>query len=389
MFRRGVFAITSYRISILSNSEVVHCRRWARALRKQGHEVVVLTPYDRNIEGVPTIFAPLYPSVGEGVLRYSEALRNIIHYRRRIDQVNPDIVHVLGLFTFMAPDLMFAVLGWDNTVVTTWGTDIVPPPHETEGFKQNIMKRFLLGRGEQLTGTSEYLSGEMKKYLPDEEEVHVVPYGVDLGHFSPENESKDDPEKLENSNSGRDLSATNILFPKGLERKYGPDVLLRAFSRVSQRRTELKLRMLGRGAMEKRLKQFVEKRNLDDRVEFSGKIPHRDMPEEFEEADIAVMPSRVESFGVAALEALAMEVPVIATDVGGFPEVVLDGETGILVAPEDERELARALRNLAADPDRRRKLGKKGRTFVENHYSWKDCVTRMEQVYKLMMETGR
>jgi glycosyltransferase involved in cell wall biosynthesis len=92
-----------------------------------------------------------------------------------------------------------------------------------------------------------------------------------------------------------------------------------------------------------------------------------------------------ESFGVAALEAAATGLPVVATRVGGVPEVVIDGITGILVERKDAEKLADALKRLIDNSDLRRKMGLAGRKYVEEHYRWESNVKAMNDLYMEMM----
>jgi glycosyltransferase involved in cell wall biosynthesis len=95
-----------------------------------------------------------------------------------------------------------------------------------------------------------------------------------------------------------------------------------------------------------------------------------------------VNPSRAESFGVAALEAAASGLPVVASRVGGLPEIVADGETGLLVPPEAPAALAEALRSLIRSPERRRELGKAARARAVERYDWRRCAQAMERLYE-------
>jgi starch synthase len=113
-----------------------------------------------------------------------------------------------------------------------------------------------------------------------------------------------------------------------------------------------------------------------------GVVPHERMPAFMWGLDVFVNPSRAESFGVAALEAAASGVPVVASHVGGLPEVVADGETGLLVPPEDPAALAAALAGLIRDPSRRRALGRSARERAVALYDWQACARRMEQLYE-------
>lgn len=84
-----------------------------------------------------------------------------------------------------------------------------------------------------------------------------------------------------------------------------------------------------------------------------------------------------------------MALPVIATRVGGIPEVVEDGVTGLLVEPEDPAALARAIERLGADADLRREMGAAGRAMVQARFEWNDCVVGMETVYREVMSRRR
>jgi len=119
-----------------------------------------------------------------------------------------------------------------------------------------------------------------------------------------------------------------------------------------------------------------------------GAIEHRQVPELLRNVDIFVMPSIREEFGVAAVEAQAMEIPVISTRVGGVPEVVLDGETGILVEPGDSEQLAQAILALIENPALRRQMGKRGREHVLANYRWEDNAALMENLYQRIVHSS-
>ena len=121
---------------------------------------------------------------------------------------------------------------------------------------------------------------------------------------------------------------------------------------------------------------------IDHRTEFVGASPHDEVPSWLNRLDIYVAPSRLsESFGVAVIEASACGLPVIVSDVGGLPEVVRDGETGLVVPRENVPALQAALRRLLLDPALRQRLGRNGRAHVAREYEWGHCVDLMERVY--------
>ncbi|MDK2854603.1 MAG: hypothetical protein PWQ92_1497 [Thermococcaceae archaeon] len=100
-------------------------------------------------------------------------------------------------------------------------------------------------------------------------------------------------------------------------------------------------------------------------------------------ADVFVLPSvSSEAFGIVVLEAMASGVPVVATDVGGIPEVVKENEAGLLVPPGNELELREAIQKLLNDEELRKQYGSKGRKAVEEKYSWDKVVVEIEKIYE-------
>ena len=112
-----------------------------------------------------------------------------------------------------------------------------------------------------------------------------------------------------------------------------------------------------------------------------GRRRHDELPDFYRGADIVVVPSLSEAFGMATVEAMACGLPVVATDAGGLPEVVVDGETGLLVRRNDPRGLADALVRLAGDEQLRRRLGAAGRSRVEQLFSYDRIAVEVEELY--------
>ncbi|MFO7273404.1 MAG: glycosyltransferase family 4 protein [Bacillota bacterium] len=147
-----------------------------------------------------------------------------------------------------------------------------------------------------------------------------------------------------------------------LEREKGFDVLLDAMAEL---RGEARLILGGDGSQRQALAARVEKEGLP--VELTGFVA--DVPAFLGRTGVFVLPSRSEGLGLVAVEAMAAGRPVVATRVGGLPEVVVDGETGFLVEPEDPEALARAIRALLADPARAARMGAAGRERVRKLFS--------------------
>jgi glycosyltransferase involved in cell wall biosynthesis len=135
------------------------------------------------------------------------------------------------------------------------------------------------------------------------------------------------------------------------------------------------------------LRKFAREKGVGRIVDFVGRIPHEEVPAFLASLDVFCMPSRWESetFGVAAVEAEAMEIPVVATRVGGVPEAVNDGVSGILVPPNDTIAVADAVASLLDDSEKRGDMGRAGREYVREHYDWYRNAGQMEEIYKSIL----
>src|SRR5262249_19544535 len=134
---------------------------------------------------------------------------------------------------------------------------------------------------------------------------------------------------------------------RSLEGVYGIDLLIEAFALArKEAKTPLELVIVGGGSGLSRYRRLAGGRGGAAEVVFTGALPHQELPARFRQWDVFVSPSRSEGFGVAVLEAAACGVPSVVTRVGGLPEIVQDGSTGLVVAPESARAIADALLRL-------------------------------------------
>jgi D-inositol-3-phosphate glycosyltransferase len=145
----------------------------------------------------------------------------------------------------------------------------------------------------------------------------------------------------------------------------------------------------GDGHYRPTLEEAARTAGLVDRVRFLGPVPHEDLPRLLAVSDVLVATSFAsETFGIALVEAQACGVPVVASRFGGFPEVVQDGVTGLLVPPQEPAALAAALRALVADPARRVRMGEAGRRWVEEQFHWERVAERVLEAYRIVTEKG-
>lgn len=175
----------------------------------------------------------------------------------------------------------------------------------------------------------------------------------------------------------------NILFVGRLHEEKGVFVLLEAFVLARQEIPAARLQFVGEGPARAGLEKRVQDLGMEQVVVLRGTIKNRNIPELFRSADVFCAPSLTtkrwaEQVGMSALQAMASGVPIVSTQSGAIPEYVPDGVAGILVAENDARALATAIRELLLNPERARQMGEQGRAFAIQHYDARKNVERGE-----------
>ena len=205
--------------------------------------------------------------------------------------------------------------------------------------------------------------------------VSVVPCGVDTDAFRPADRDR------ARRQLGLPAKVPVVLFVGRIEPLKGIDVLLRAVSHLDGRFHVLVIGGDGKDlARRGELAMLARDLGLDGKVSFLDAVPHEDLPLYYNAADVCVVPSYYESFGLVAVEAMACGVPVVASRVGGLRETVRDGQTGYLVpwlCPEPFAERVELLLN---NESLRRSLGREARAAAER-YRWSEVAARVEDVY--------
>jgi len=348
----------SRKIVILGYSRSVHINRWARSLAARGYKMTVISLGGGEIDNVETINLPPGKNRNLGYLKCTGKVKKLVH------DIKPDLLHAHYATGF-------GLWGWRSKfhpyLVSVWGADVIDFP---DNYLKKTLVRKILNSADRITATSQFLKDQTLQLVPELDTLtDVIPFGVDI------------PQKTKYD---RDDDLIKLAFIKVHYKKYGPDLLIRAFDRALKANRRLRLIMAGEGEMTPYLKELVNRMNLNEYVTFTGFIENTKMAEFLAGHDIMVMPSVLDSetFGVAVLEAAAVGLPVIASNVGGVPGVMKDGETGLLVPPGDITELAGAIIKLADDVELRIKMGEAGRKFTAENYLWDKCLDRMSELYE-------
>jgi len=212
-------------------------------------------------------------------------------------------------------------------------------------------------------------------YGVDEAKIRVVTNGVDTQKFGPATGTKAIKRQIGVGNRQCVLFVGRLIHRKGLP------FLIEAAKHVVKERRDTAFVIVGNGPLKNHLATQLEKLNLSRNFVFLGDVSETALAALYNCADVFVFPSIQEGLGIVLLEAQATGKPVVAFDVGGVREALLQKASGLLVKP-GSRELADALLRLLADGSLRERMGRKGRVFVTRNFSWDVCAQKMLQVYR-------
>lgn len=353
------------RVVYLADAPYIHTQKWVRHFVALGWDAHVISFRDAAIDGATVHFIDGLEAIGKA--------RYLVHARRvraLIHQLKPDLLHALHLTSY---GFLAGLSGFQPSIVSVWGTDVLEAPHLTP-LHRWITKHALSHAG-AITATGRRLAEATLPFVPKGREVAVIPYGIDLAQFD--------------GHRGREAGRIAVVGAVArLSPEKGLDHLLRAAALLRARGTTIEVVLAGDGPSRPLLERLTDELGLRECVRFTGDIAHEDVPSMLATFDIFAMPSTWEGFGVAALEASAMELPVVGSNIHGIPDVVIDGKTGILVPPANPVALAGAIERLAKDAELRRTMGAAGRALVEREYRWEDNARLMETLYDEMVGRG-
>ncbi len=318
--------------------------------------------------------------VSTGLLRLMPnawtALRLSLKLRRALQRTGAQLVHTNSLKTHFIGGLA-ARLG---RLPLIWHVrDLLA---EDEGY--HLLRRAARLLRPQVIAISEAVA-EQFAGLPAE--VTVIPNGIPLDKFCPGS-----PSPPLRSELGLTADDHVLLVVSRLTPWKGHFTLLEAVARLVERWPRLKLVVVGEVAFweadyEQQLKQRAAELGLTEQVIWTGF--RSDVPELLRLCDIFVLPSVGEPFGRVIIEAMATARPVVAIESGGVPEVVVDGQTGLLVPPEDAQSLAGAIQTLLADGQRAQQMGAEGRARAHQLFSADRVARQVQELYQRILNKSR
>jgi glycogen(starch) synthase len=342
------------------------------ALRSNGHEFVVVTweniraADELSYQGIPTYRFPFFSGGRQG------SLDPLLENRRQVSELKkrfaPDLVHINSY----GQSVLFHINTCGAHPAPVLITLHQPLPNEPVG-RESLLGN-LLRTSDWITACSASVLTHTRQLLPEITPRSSVIYnGLTAPTFNPQPIPFDPP---------RLLCLGRLVAEKGF------DLALAAFATVLHRFPNARLVIGGDGPEREKLHQQAIALGLVDSVEFAGRIPPEKVSHFIDTATLVLIPSRLEGFGLVALEAAFMGRPVVAARVGGLPEVVAHEQTGLLVEGNQSSGVAQAIVRLLEHPELATQMGQAARERARQKFNWHRYVDDYDALYRKLNEFG-
>jgi L-malate glycosyltransferase len=371
------------RVLLLGDASSAHIVKWANGIASKGAKVLVfglsaadVSEYDSGIEVEIFKVPEKIRLQNDGNLLKAAYLLSLPALKKCINNFKCDLLHAQSASSY---GLLGALSKFHPYVISVWGNDVYVFPHKNKVFKNILM--YSLRKADMITSSSKTMANYSKRFT--DKEIFVTPGGIVLDKFKP-------LKKETHLVKENDIVIGTV---KMMEKKYGSEDILDAFNLLKKKHSglPLKLLMVGRGSMIEYLKSKAKNYNIENSVIFTGRVAFSEIEKYHNMLDIFLAPSTndSESFGVGVLEASACGKPVIVSNVGGLSEVVVEGETGFVVPPNNPEVLANKIETLVLDKNLIIRMGKNGRKFVEEVYDYNKILDYIMGLYNSLLASKK
>ena len=350
----------------------------SKKLIQKGHEITVITR-------------------GSWRKTFNENVDNINVYRTRFLPTYPFHIQPHGFFVnrlFKSMNSKFDIVHFHSPIIPLVQTtlpSIVTEHGTAKGFIENLelkdvfslvqkifsrmyisIDRKVLNSADKVTSVSDLCAKELKRDYGIKE-VDVVQNGVDTSHFIPNSGGREDK---------------FVLYTGALVTKKGVIDLIKSAEYVCGKYPDIEFILTGKGPLEKHLKKLTHELGINKNFSFVGYVSQEKLLKYYQDASIYVLPSYYEGLPTVVLEAMSCELPVVATPVGGIPEVIQNGKTGFLVPPRNPKKLADTILKLLENGDLRKQIGINERKHVRKYFDWNVIADNIEKIYFNLMNNG-
>lgn len=254
-------------------------------------------------------------------------------------------------------------------------------------FIKDLFKKRSLKTAKKVITVSEQNAKTLKDLYPQfSKKIKVIHNGIDTTWWQSQILRFTDKERKEIKEEVFHAKENTLIITTiaELHERKGLKYLINAIAILVEKFSNIKLVIIGEGKERDKLKLQIKKLKLEKNISLIGH--QQKIPKLLKASDIFALPSRREAFGLVNAEAMISELPVVATKAGGIPEIVADGKTGLLVEPENAKDLAAALDKLISSESERQKLGQAGKERVLKHFDAKKMAEQYEKIYESLQK---
>jgi glycosyltransferase involved in cell wall biosynthesis len=334
----------------------------AEHLSRRGHDVHVITHLDEGLAGESDENGFHVHRLPRPAIRLAGAFVFWMNTFGTIRRIRPDIVHSQSLGVAVSALISKRVLKIPY-VVWGQGSDVHLPDWSTNRFSRTVIKN-----ADAAIALTEDMRQAMRARY--EREIAIVPNGIELG---------DRRTGLSMQKTGgfeRRIICVGRLYPvKGIQ------YLIQAMARIHGEMPGARLTLVGDGTERGELEDLVDRLGVRECVTFTGRVPHEEVRGYLDRADVFVLPSLSEGLPLTILEAMASGLPIVATKVGGVPDIVDEGMNGYLVEPRNPDEIADRVSMLLRNDVVRDEISARNRKKAEQ-FGWDEIAGALERVYE-------
>ena len=363
-----------------------HCLGLSRALAKQGYEVHLVTlefpgaPLQEEIDGVKVhrVLIELgHPNFMMWVFIFNHFMEKKVATLNR--EVGFDLIHIHDWLTALAGISSKQFLN-KPLISTVHSMEVGRSQglHNSDSFLIDGIEWWMTYEAKHVIACSNSVKRELEDHfhLPSDK-ITVIPNGVDVSKFEV-NVNRDDVKRQ----YGVAPHERVVLFVGRLVPQKGVDSLIRAIPLIASRHGNTKFLISGDGWSRGYLESLADSTGFGDRIRFLGFIPDSELPKLIASADVLVVPSIYEPFGIVALEGMAAGTPVVAANVGGLAEIIEHERTGVLVYPGNPESIAWGVNRVLSDPGFSRWITENARKKVREVYSWDAIAGKTATLYR-------
>lgn len=360
-------------IAFVSSGNSIHVKKIANAMVERGHRITLYTlpNYNKLLDDFDErVKIVRLPVAGKKGYYLNVPFLRAALKKGKYDLVNAHYASGCGTLARLAGARPYAL--------AMFGADVYDYPYASKANMERVLKN--LDAADVITSTSQVMADKVREYYHRDRPIYITPFGVDLRCFHPVKVERD--------------GVFEFGIVKKIEHKYGIDILLKAYKRFSEETPNVRSRLViyGRGSALEEYKAMAIELGLGESTIFKGFIQNERVPEALSHMDAACFPSVLdsESFGVAAVEAMACGTPVIASNASGFTEVIEANVTGLIVPRGDVEALKDAmLKMYRMTQEERKAMGLAGIERVRKYYNFADNMDTYEAAIRRAVDGGK